>query len=283
MLPASATPAARRSTPWREQFRQAAAGELNPVFVKEMRQAVRGRLVATWMLMTGDADRSGFGAQFFATMVGTLTVLTAICVPAWSGGRMIQERHTEEGIDMLYYTPMSSEEIIQGKFLSNVTLAAVFFSAGAPFFAVAPLMRGVDVPTVALVTGLMFFTVVMISQAGLVLASLPVNRVWKNVIGLMVGLFSAPFVLGWGGYCISFIFSESRSGLNLVLFFASVIVFGLLGLNVLIVMAASNIAPRNGIYFRRDRPPRLWTPPMRPEPPPPPLPGAESPAANPRR
>jgi len=220
--------------------------------------------LATWMLLTMDAGRSGFGAQFFATMVGTLAVLTAICVPAWSGGRMMQERHTEEGIDMLYYTPMSSEEIIQGKFLSNVTLAAVFFSAGAPFFAVAPLMRGVDVPTVALVTGLMFCTVVMISQAGLVLASLPVNRVWKNVIGLMVGLCSAPFVLGWSGFCMSFVFSKSHSGVSLVLFFAVAIVFGFLGLNVLIVMAASNIAPRNGIYFRRNRPPRLCTPPPLP-------------------
>lgn len=288
MPPAASTPDRHRSTPLRETLRHLAAGELNPVFVKEMRQAVRGRLVLSMfllaltvmfslsavMLLTMNVDQGGFGAQFFATLLGTLTVLTGVCVPAWSGGRMMQERHTEEGIDMLYFTPMSSEEIIQGKFLSNVALAAVFFSAGAPFFAVAPLLRGVDGLTVLLVSGLMFFTVVMISQAGLVLASLPLNRGWKGAIGLLAGLFAAPFVLFWCGFCMSFVFNENGPGVPLLMVFLAAAVFGLLGLNVLIVMAASYIAPRNGIYFRRKNPPRKWTPPMRPGIPsgPPPLP-----------
>jgi|GEM_PF-888835 len=293
MLPASASPAVRRARPLRETLGRVAAGELNPVFVKEMRQAVRGRLVlsmfllaltvmfglSAWMLLTMDTDRGNSGHQFFATLLGTLTALTAVCVPAWSGGRMLQERHGEDGIDLLYFTPMAAEEIIQGKFLSNLALSAVFFSAGAPFLAVAPLLRGVDVPTVVLVTGLLYFTVVMVGQAGLVLTSLPVRRVWKGVIGLVTGIFGAPFLLMWVALCMSFTFNERPAGLPLLLFFLGTLVFGLLGLNVLIVMAASYIAPRNGIYFRREKPPRKWTPPMRPEPPPLPAPAPpESPA-----
>ena len=75
-------------------------------------------------------------------------------------------RHTTE----TYATPLSAEEIVQGKCLSNVTLAAVFFSAGAPFLAITPLLRGVDVPTVILITSLNFLTVVLLCQAGLVVA-----------------------------------------------------------------------------------------------------------------
>jgi hypothetical protein len=175
---------------------------------------------------------------------------------------------------MLYFTPMSSEEIIHGKCLSNVALAAVFFSAGAPFFAVAPLLRGVDAVTVVLVTGLMFLTVVMISQAGLVLASLPLNRGWKGAIGLLAGLFAAPFELSWCGFCLNFAFNEHGLKTPLLLVFLAAGVFGLLGLNVLNVMAASYIAPSNGIYFRRKNPPRKRPATMSPELPttPPPLP-----------
>lgn len=286
MPPTTPNPGTKSPFPLLRWGTRLARGELNPVFVKEMRQAVRGRLVlsmfllalmvmfglSAWMLLTMDFDRNGFGAQLFATLLGTLTLLTGVCVPAWSGGRMLSERHGEEGIDLLYYTPMSAEEIIQGKFLSNVTLAAVFFSAGAPFLAVTPLLRGVDVPTVIMVTGLHFLTVVFLCQAGLVLASLPVSRVWKGVIGACVALFGAPFLFLWVGICMSYVFSERGVGMPLLFFFPTAFVFGLLGLNVLIVMAASYIAPRNGIYFRRDKPPRKRTPPMRPEPSPQPAP-----------
>ncbi len=244
------------------------AGEFNPVFVKEMRQAVRGRLVLSGfllvllvmfgssasLLLTSSVDDPNLGRQMFAILLGVLTVLTGVCVPAWSGSRMMGERHAEDGVDLLYYTPMSAEEIIQGKFLSNVMLAAVFFSAGAPFLAITPMLRGLDVPTVIMVTGLNFLTVVLVSQAGLVLASLPMGRVWKGVMGLIVGMFSAPFLVAWLALCMSYGFqSGGPDGLPLGFLFAMAVVFGLLGLNVLIVMAASYIAPRNGIYFRRDR------------------------------
>ena len=252
-----------------------ASGEFNPVFVKEMRQAVRGRMVlsmfllalmvmfgvSAWMLLTMDANAPGFGSQMFAALLGTLTLLTAVCVPAWSGGRLLQERHGEEGIDLLYYTPMSTEEIVHGKLLSNVTLAAVFFAAGAPFLAITPMLRGVDAPTVIMVTGLHFLTVVFLAQGGVVLASLPVSRVWKGVIGLGVGLFAVPLVTFWLVLCTGYVFDKDALGMPLVYFFPSVLILGFLGLNILIVSAASYLAPTNGIYFRRDRPPRYWTPP----------------------
>lgn len=286
MPSAKVNPQVHRSTPLRERLRRAAAGELNPVFLKEMRQAVRGQMVvgmfltalaamfglAAWMLLTMDAGRNGFGAKFFATLVGTLTFLTGVCISMWGGGLMLGERHGKEGIDLLYYTPMSAEEIIEGKFLSNLTLAAVFFAAGAPFLAITPLLRGVDAPTVIMVTGLLYCTVVLISQASLVLASLPVNPVWKGVLGLVACLFGTPAVLLWCGFCLSFAFNERRSGVPLLVLSLAVPGLGLLGLKVLIVMAASYIAPCNGIYFRRNRPPRLSMPPLCSEPPPMPRP-----------
>lgn len=270
--------ASTTSFPWRRVFAVRAAwawlwaGEFNPVYVKEMRQAVRGQLVlssfsftllvmfgiSAWLLLTSNPNEPDLGRQLFSSQLGCLTVLTGICVPAWSRGRMHAERDGEEGIDLLYYTPMSAEEIIRGKFLSNVTLAAVFFSAGAPFLAVTPMLRGVDVPTVVLVTGLNYLTVVLVTQAGLVLASLPLARVWKNVLALLVTLFCAPFVLGWVMICMAYVYtSNALGGLPLWALVAVAVVFGLLGITVLNVMAASYIAPKNGIYFRRTGPPKV--------------------------
>ena len=265
-----ATPAPT-SFPWRKAFplfartRRLAEGELNPIFVKEMRQAVRGRAVVSYfllalltmfgvsafMLLAREVTEPDFGSQLFATLLSALTLLTTLCVAGWSGGRMIAERSGADGVDMLYYTPLSAEEIVQGKCLSNVTLAAVFFSAGAPFLAITPLLRGVDVPTVILITSLNFLTVVLLCQAGLVVASLPVGRVFKTIIGLMVGLSGAPFLLGWLAFCLSYAFSADSARLPLIYLFSLAMVLGLLALNVLIVMAASYLAPRNGIYFRR--------------------------------
>jgi hypothetical protein len=256
---------------------------LNPVFVKEMRQAVRGRLVlcmflltlsvmfglSAWLLLTRDPEQSGFGAQFFAALLNTLTLLTGLCVPAWSGGRMLHERHGEGGVDLLYYTPMSAGEIIQGKLLSNVALTAVFFAAGAPFLAVAPLLRGVDVLTVILLTGLHFLTVVLLAQAGLVLASLPIGRVWKGLIGagLGAGLGGGPYLLLWLDI------SSGRMVSEFIWALVEVVMGMLVALNFLVVMAASYIAPVKRPQSWRAN----WTPPMRPEPPPLPAPESSSP------
>lgn len=251
---------------WRARLSQ---GEFNPVFVKEMRQAVRGQLVLAGfllvlfvmfacfatLLLTRNLNQPGLGSEMFAILLGVLTVLTGVCVPAWSGSRMMQERHGEDGVDLLYYTPMSAEEIMRGKFLSNVTLCAVFFSAGAPFLAVTPMLRGVDVPTVIMVAALNFLTVVFVSQVGLVLASLPLGRVWKRVITLLVLMFSAPFVLVWLGLCMSYIFrGGGTGGLPMPALFPTAAALCLLGMNVLVVMAAGFIAPKKAIHLRRERP-----------------------------
>lgn len=266
---------------WRTVFNR---GEWNPIFVKEMRQAVRGQWVLTMflallavmfvvsaaMLLTSDLARTHLGREMFLALLGVLTLLTGLCVPAWSGGRMLQERDSPDGVDMLYYTPMSAEEIIQGKFLSNVTLTAVFFSAGAPFLAVTPLLRGVDVPTVIMVTCLGFLTVVLLSQGALVVASLPIQRAWKIAVGMVVAVAGSPFLLAWVGVCVSYLFSERGLFLPLPFFLMLALVFGYLGIHVLIVMAASYIAPRNGIFFRRG--PLAERKPARPPSLPPPLP-----------
>lgn len=247
---------------WRTIFN---GGEWNPIFVKEMRQAVRGRWVLTmflsalsvmfalfaWLLLAADFTRPQLGRELFMALLGTLTLFTGLCVPGWSGARMLQERDDAEGVDLLYYTPMSTEEILQGKLLSNVALTAVFFSAGAPFLSVTPLLRGVDVPTVIQVTGLSFLTVVVLGQAALVVASLPIHRAWKIVVGAMAVLTASPFLVAWVALCVSYVFSERTIGLPLPFFFALALIFGWLGINILVVMAASYLAPGNGIFFRR--------------------------------
>lgn len=242
---------------------------LNPVFVKEMRQAVRGRLVLTMFYLTlfvmfgllsfvmlNGASKDGFhspnGQMAFLTLLPSLTLLTMVCMTAWAGARMAMERPLKEE-DTLCFTPLTPERIIHGKLFSGLALTCIFFSAGAPFLLLTMMMRGVDIAAVVLLTVLYFQTIIVMHQAALVVASLRVRNGVKLVLATAVGIIAVPAAIGWLAWLMFYSFTTAGgAGTNLDFLFPTASFFGLLCIKVLNAAAVSCVSPHGSRHFARD-------------------------------
>ena len=144
-------------TGWREW-------ELNPVIVKELRQAVRSWTVTGVLLLfltvlfvtsvgflvsqsfEGDVNEE-LGSTLFGTFVTILAGASILFIPLYTGVRIATERQ-DSNPDLLYVSTLTPGQIIRGKFLCGAYITVLFFRACMPFMAFTNLLRGVDLPSV---------------------------------------------------------------------------------------------------------------------------------------
>jgi hypothetical protein len=182
---------------------------LNPIVVKELRQAVQSRFVVTMLLVLLTVQLSAVGLYLifsnpaaydftagrtvFIILLVILLVVSLLFVPAYTAVRMIAER-SETEVDLLYITTIAPRSIIAGKLLAAAVLTGLIFSACLPFMTFTYFLRGIDLPTVFIVLGLSFLVVQACSLLALLMACLPVGRVAKVFLGLVVlGLIISAF------------------------------------------------------------------------------------------
>lgn len=190
--------------------------ELNPIVVKELRQAVRSWAVMgtlllflivlgftfTGFVLTASVNVSfsnPVGRQLLQVISTILMVASMVFIPIYVGVRINQERQPNN-IDLLYITTLSPARIIRGKLFCGMYVAFLFFSVCMPFMFLSNLLRGVDLPTIMLVMGSAYLLVVVAIQFAIFISCLPVTKGFKALltIGLLVfaipGLFSMIFV-----------------------------------------------------------------------------------------
>ena len=144
---------------------------LNPVLVRETRQAVRNRTVAVLMqvyllaLVVYSFWRFHFSGVLLDNITGqTLSneytaiafVAAAVTVMLHTGGRLVAERMQE---DMMYVSTLRPMQIAMGKFWSGFVIAFLFYSMTLPFLTLAYLFRGADLRTVTALFILSFLLV----------------------------------------------------------------------------------------------------------------------------
>jgi hypothetical protein len=188
---------------------------LNPIVVKELRQAVQGRFVTTILLIflfvqlvvlggylilaevgAGANDlEAQHGRTVFTILQGILLFTCMIFLPLYAGVRLGAER-SDTNVDLLFITTLRPRAIISGKLAAGLLLALVIFSACAPFMVFTYLLRGVDLFSILLVLGIDFGVVMLTVQLSIFLGALPGNRLVKALVGV-VGL--AALLLGFGG------------------------------------------------------------------------------------
>src|SRR5262249_47846025 len=125
---------------------------MNPIVVKELRQAVKSRLIVTiLMLFLGlnvlilalhlvfRAARAGIetvdwmaGIQVFRWLEYILLFTLMLLVPAAAALRLGAER-SEHNVDLLFISTLRPVSIMAGKFCAALVLAVLVFSACAPF------------------------------------------------------------------------------------------------------------------------------------------------------
>lgn len=195
--------------------------QINPIVVKELRQAVRSRFVAALLLLFLAVELFGIGIillttsareiaslanytigrETFQFLYAALSVACMLFIPMYAGIRLASERW-DNNLDLLFVTTIKPAEIVRGKLAAAMCIAALLFSAAAPFMAFSYLLRGIDLPSVFIALGLVFLVVIAATQATLFIACIPASRVFKAILGLgsLGALFGAIGIVNSAGW-----------------------------------------------------------------------------------
>jgi hypothetical protein len=164
---------------------------LNPILVKETRQALKSFqftttfvlvLVACWIVTIGglaligpSVTFSASGGTLLAWYYAILAFPLVVVVPYSAFRSLIAERE-DNTYDLLSITTLRPRQIISGKLGSSIVQMAVYFSAITPCLAFTYLLRGVDLPTIAVLTIYTFLASLGLAMAGILLATLSEQR-----------------------------------------------------------------------------------------------------------
>jgi hypothetical protein len=165
---------------------------INPIVVKEVRQAVKSRLVVSVLMVFlvlmllvmgvalsfqqasnqfGDSAR-GMGRNVFMSLQMLLLPTIMLVIPVYAAIRMGAER-SETNADLLFISTLSPGSIISGKFVAAMAFAMLIFSIFAPFMTFTYLLRGIDIPTIAFILWIDVLAMVVAILFALFLASIP--------------------------------------------------------------------------------------------------------------
>jgi hypothetical protein len=173
---------------------------LNPIAVKELRQAVQakyvaglllvfliGQLIAVGAIVLGRRDYEptyATGAGTFMVLFGILVGTCMLFVPAYCSGRLMAERSAANA-DLLFVTALRPRAIVWGKLSSGLVLTILIYSACMPFLTFTYLLRGIDLPSIflSLLTGL--FGSAAAIQLAIFIACIPTSRPLKGLLSLV--------------------------------------------------------------------------------------------------
>ena len=174
---------------------------MNPIVVREARQAVRSKAVfaALWLLLialvgvTGtfallsDATASASearGDDLFAQVNGVVMVLCVVFVPIYTAWRFAGE-HTGARADLLHTTTVKPSSIVWGKLVVALMVALLMFSAAAPFLTLTYLFRGIDLATILFVVCIDLVGLLVAAQAGVFIAAMRISAGLRIIIGIL--------------------------------------------------------------------------------------------------
>ena len=172
---------------------------LNPIVVKELRQAVQGRflivvvicflcvqlLTMGLFLVIDKSISQSFdgGLKIFRVLLSNLLMTCLLCIPAYTGIRLANER-TDANVDLLFITTLRPQSIIWGKFLAGLVLTVLLYSACMPFMTFTYLLRGIDLPSIFILLAFNFIVVAVGIQCAILVGCIPANRVFKVILGV---------------------------------------------------------------------------------------------------
>jgi hypothetical protein len=173
---------------------------INPIVVKELRQAVQSRFVIATLLtllavqlaaigiyiLASGASLFGFdaGRQSFMMLFTILQIIGIVFVPLYTGARLAAER-SDINVDLLFITTIKPRSVIAGKMFAAMTLTALIYSACTPFMAFTYFLRGIDLPSIFISLGIGFMAVMACAQGAVFVACMSVNRAFKIIFGLI--------------------------------------------------------------------------------------------------
>ncbi len=176
------------------------ADRVNPIVVKEVRQAIKSRQFAVlfMLLLTSclvivivggsatrlEEDETAMGLETFGALAIALLAASLVCIPMVAFHSLRTER-ADRTYDLLLATPLKPRQIVSGKLLASVAQMALYASAIAPFAAFAYFLRGIDAPTIAATFLFCAAFAIPMCVLSLFLASLARNRLTAPILQLL--------------------------------------------------------------------------------------------------
>lgn len=202
------------------QLLRARLAEANPVLIKDLRQALRGRLFRSAFLLTlmvatvvaattlanvHEWNRNSSGSDLFFGLTVAFVLISFLVAPVLANRAMAAEREPAL-FDALALTNLAPARIITGKFQSSLALTLLILLAFLPAFAAAATLYGLDL--------VVAFAVVLATLAAG--AALNLLGIWAACVagrGIAGNLMLGPLliVLGgssaaWIGLLLAFVF-----------------------------------------------------------------------------
>lgn len=232
---------------------------LNPILIKEARQSLKSKqflitfflmLLASWfwtivgvVMQAPDVYYTPAGQSMLAGYYFVLAIPLIAMVPIAAHRSLVSE--IDDGtFEMLAITRLSSMRIVMGKLNSAMLQMLVYFAAIVPCLAFSYLMRGIDLPTIAMILVIVFFTALLLTSIGLLLATVTVHRAGQMLALLAVFICVLIAEFTCAGFCIGNILnSEMGSDTDAILFTGCFIAVGASCIAIFIRAAAARIAP----------------------------------------
>jgi hypothetical protein len=231
---------------------------INPIAVKELRQAVQakyisgvlllllmGQLVAMAAIVLGrGADELDVGRQAFLVLFGILAFSCMVFLPLYVAGRLFAERVAAD-VDLFSITALRPRAVVWGRLSSGVLLTVLVYAASAPFLAFTLLLRGIDRPSVFALLLAGFVGTAFLLQFAVFLACLPVPRQLRPLLSLVA------IGAGFFGFLVAMSFAAaqvdedlfSRGG-EVWRVFGAVLVLSVLATAFFFALSVALVSPR---------------------------------------
>ena len=238
---------------------EAVAGWLNPILIKEARQALKSRqFIATFFLLlvascawtvlgvvsnapdvyylpTGDSLLVGYYFILAIPLIGMVPL---------AAHRSLAAEVDDDTFEMLVITKLSAMRIVMGKLNSAMLQMMVYFAALVPCLAFSYLLRGVTLPTIAFLIGTIFFTALLLTAFALMVATLAPNRAGQTLalLAVLAVIVFAEFTCA--GFCLDVVLRDRMGDLDEAIVIMAA--FGLMGASSMVLFvraAAARIAP----------------------------------------
>lgn len=186
---------------------EAIGDRLNPILVKETRQAIKSRqftlwfvllLIACWITTIGAIALVGPSIYYISAggyllyAYYVILALPLVVIVPFSAYRSLSSEHEENTRDLLEVSSLTPRQIINGKLASAALQVVVYCSALAPCIAFTYLLRGVEVVTIVLLIAYAALASIGLSMVGLVVAAATRQKYAQVVLSVVLagGLFA---------------------------------------------------------------------------------------------
>ncbi len=196
----------------------------NPILLKEVRQALRGKmfaflfpatvLVGVGLAITVLVDshlQTNMGPQVFLPVITVLGIAALGLVP-FSAFQSMGAEWDEGTHDLLVLSHLSPTRIVLGKLLTASVESGLYFAAFLPILLFTFLLNGVALQDILFLVGMLYAASISMSAIAMSLAGLTRVRFWRVV--LLAVLAGIGFLALLGGYELAEQFVQRGRGLS---------------------------------------------------------------------